>query len=108
MAEVAIRDDGNMDAEAPRECVSEDGREVWLHSGRLSSGWMTAMPEWIRSLPAPTSLELSYNQLTVLPDWVGNLTALTDLDLSHNQLTELPSWLRNLTSLTSLHLDDTT
>jgi len=83
-----------MDAEAPPECVSEDGREVWLHSGRMDSRWLTEMPEWIRALPGLTSLDLSNNQLTELPGWVGTLTGLTALDLSNNQLTETPDWLR--------------
>jgi len=70
-----------MDAEAPPECVSEDGREVWLHSGRMDSRWLTEMPEWIRALPGLTSLELSDNQLTELPASLANLTALTSLYL---------------------------
>ena len=76
-------------------CVSDDASRVSLASRRL-----TSVPDWLGSLTALTSLDVSGNQLTSLPDWLGNLTALTSLDVSGNQLTSLPDWLGNLTALT--------
>ena len=82
-----------------RSALADDGVSLSLANRR-----MTAIPDFVGSLTALTTLDLSGNQLPELPDCLANLTALTSLDLSDNQLRELPDWLGGLTALTTLDL----